>query len=111
MSQTYEERKTQLLNSIIMSPEGTPTKALTFKPNTLTPVEVHNAQGRKRRSGQPRVKWIDATLENLWQVIKNTNPELRYTALNLDMNTHIEQLKIAAGHNLHEITPGYITCT
>ena len=111
MSQTYEERKTQLLNSIITSPEGTPTKVITFKPNTLTPVEVHNTQGRKRRAGQPRVKWIDTTLENLWQLIKNTVEECKYTPLNLDNDTHIEQIKVAAGHNLHEISFSYIVKT
>ena len=109
MSQTYEERKTQLLNSIITSPEGTPTKVTTFKPNTLTPVDMHDVKGRKRRSGQPRVKWVETTLESLWQLIKNTNEEFKYTTLNLNNDTHIEQIKIAAGHNLHEITPGYIT--
>ena len=56
VSQVYEERDTQLLNSIIIAPEGSPTKAATFQPNTLHPVTVHNTQGRKRRPGQPRVK-------------------------------------------------------
>ena len=53
MSQVHEERKTQLLNSIIISTEGAPTKALTFQPNTLNPVEIHNEYGRKRQSGHP----------------------------------------------------------
>ena len=34
MSQVYEERKIQMLNSIISSPEGTPTKVVTFQPDT-----------------------------------------------------------------------------
>ena len=37
--------------------------------------------------------------------------EFKYTPLNLDNDTHIEQIKIAAGHNLHEITPSYIVKT
>ena len=83
MSQTYEERKAQLLNSIITSPEGTPTKVITFKPNTLTPVDLHDVTGRKRRSGQPRIKWVDTTMENLWHLIKTTNEIFRCTTLDL----------------------------
>ena len=111
MSQVYEERKTQLLNSIINAPEETPTKAVTFQPNTLLPVEIHNVQGRRRRPGHPRVKWVNTTLENLWQLIKEQHPEFRYTQLNLNNDAHINALKLAAGTNLHEITPGYIIKT
>ena len=108
MSQVYEERKTQLLNSIICSPEGSPTRVLTFQPNTLQPTEIHDNNTRKRRSGHPRVKWVDTTLENLWTLIKTEMPQFRYSPLNLSNPQHIEAIKLAAGTNLHEITPGYI---
>ena len=111
MSQVYEERTTQLLNSIIRSPEETPTRVVTFQPNTLNPVEIHNNRDRKRRSGHPRVKWVETTLENLWQLIKQKQPEFRYAQLNLNNDTHIEALKLAAGSDLHEITPGYVIAT
>ena len=111
MSQVYEERKTQLLNSIITSPEGTPTKVLTFKQNSLHPTEIHNTQGRKRRSGQPRVKWVDTALDNLWQLIQKDYSEFKYEKMNLDKEEHIKIITDAAKLNLHEFSPGYLLPT
>ena len=111
MSQVYEERKTQLLNSIIMSPEETPTKVFTFQPNTLYPTEVHDTQGRKRRSGQPRVKWVDTALDNLWQLIKKDFPEFKYEKMNLDKDEHINIIIKVAQQNLHEFSPSFLLPT
>ena len=47
-------------------------------------------------------------MANLWQLNKRLMPEFQYIPLDLNNNDHIEALKLAAGADLHEITPGYI---
>ena len=108
MSQVYEERKTQLVNSIISSPENTPTKKCAFKPNTLQPVEVYNQQGRTRRPRQPRAKWVETAMEMRWNLIKREFEEFRYEQMDLEKPEHIEIIKFTAGRNLNAITPNYL---
>eukprot|EP00973_Karenia_brevis_P050620 7028295-Karenia_brevis.AAC.1 len=50
-----------MLYRIIRMPEDNPQKTITFQPHTLLPVDIG-----KRRTGKPRVKWIDKTLEHAW---------------------------------------------
>ena len=56
----------------------------------------------------PRVKWVETTMANLWQLNKRLMPEFQYIPLDLKNNDHIEAVKLAAEADLHEITPGYI---
>ena len=107
-SRAYNERKVQLLDSIIVSPEGSPPKWVTFQPNTLHPVYIQSTRGAKRRAGQPRVNWVETALELLWHLIGQHGPDLKYSSMDIDNDIHFQAIQQAAQVNVHEVTPGYI---
>ena len=76
-SQVYEERKLNVLNGIIRSPPGAPTRSMTFKGDALHPVSFTETEGTVRRSGKPRVKWLETPLDSLWKIIGLFRHDLR----------------------------------
>ena len=108
----YEERKTNLLNKIILEPPESPIRHTTFEYDTLTPISITERRNVIQRSGQPRVKWTETGLRKLWNlVIKHTNPELRYEIMNTNRTTREEAIIGAAKRNLHCDTPNHIIRT
>ena len=100
-SEIYEERKIQYLNKIILAEEGDSMKSLTFQPETITRVQFQMRPGVKRRIGKPRTKWVETTMDNLWNLIgKTTRPELRGAIMNLNKKEHVEAIKEAARQNV-----------
>ena len=107
-SQVYEERKVTLLSNIIKLPPGAPTKAMTFKANTLHPVSFTETAGTVRRSGKPRIKWVETTLDSLWKIIGLFRYDLRYTLMNLHNDEHVPIIREAAISNLDTFSPNYV---
>ena len=100
-STVYNERKQKLLNKIILLPENNPLKVQTFQPNSLLPTTVNSRTGTAKREGRPRVKWVETGLETLWQLIRtHIRPDLKYTALNLEDDSHAQALINGATLNL-----------
>ena len=99
-SQVYEERKIKLLQKIIQSEEDDPLRSVTFKPNSMTPIDITDRPGTKRRIGQPKTKWLETGLEALWRTVGRTiDPTMKYTTLDLNNENHIETMKKAAKTN------------
>ena len=107
-SQVYEERKVNILNNIINLPPGAPTRSMTFKGNTLHPVSFTEVEGTVRRSGKPRVKWLETTLDPLWKIIGLFRNDLRYTIMNLNNGEHVEVIRAAATANVHTFSPNFV---
>ena len=67
-SEVLKTRRVQLLSKIITSPPGSAAKSVTFKPGTIEPISNQDVRRQnpeaKRRSGQPKTKWVEKTLEN-----------------------------------------------
>eukprot|EP00973_Karenia_brevis_P067619 9408815-Karenia_brevis.AAC.1 len=58
--------------------DDNPQKTVTFQPGTLLPVDIG-----KRRTGKPRVKWIDKTLEHAWsRLVHSEFTQYRYDSFN-----------------------------
>ena len=111
-SKVNEERQIGLLNKIILAEDDRSIKYVTFKEGTLQPKKIQETPGVKRRPGQPRVKWTEATLEKLWTLIGNQlNPALKYSIMNLQNDEHIQAILEAARQNLCEETPSKILGT
>ena len=53
--------------------EGNPSKILTFKPKTKIPIDVTEREGKRRRGGRPRETWVETSLDNLWNLVKQEN--------------------------------------
>ena len=68
-SQVYEQRQIKLLSKIINMPEDSPPKVVTFEHDSLHPVSFHATAGVVRRSGQPRVKWVETAMDKLWKLL------------------------------------------
>eukprot|EP00973_Karenia_brevis_P049122 6813088-Karenia_brevis.AAC.1 len=107
-SEVYDERKTKLLNKIIKKPQTDPIRAITFQQHSLVPIQIENKPGVKRRSGQPRVRWVETALARLWTLIGKERADLRYSIMNLQNEEHIEAITWAAGRDMSEFTPTYI---
>ena len=102
-SAVYEERKIQQLNKIINAGEEDPARSITFQGDTLHPVSVTARPGTKRRVGQPRVKWIEDTLQKLWTLVgKTIRPDMRYTIFSPNNEEHVQAMKEAARFNIHQ---------
>ena len=77
-SEVIEERKTKLIGKIIREEEGSILRHVTFRPNKIEPKQIEDREGVRRRAGQPRVRWVETALENLWKVVqKKRNLALR----------------------------------
>ena len=111
-SEVYEERKTKLLNKIILEPEDSPIKQVIFQPGTLKPTNITHQPGVKRRVGKPKVKSVETGFERLWKLVgEKQNENLRYTIMNLDNEEHIRELTRAAKRNLSEFSPHHVIRT
>ena len=102
-SQVYEERKIKLLQKNIQTEEDDPLRCVTFKPNSMTPIDITDGPGTKRRVRKPKTKWLETGLEALWRIVGRTiDPTKKYTTLDLSNDNHIETLKKAAKTNIIE---------
>ena len=111
-STVYEERKNKLLNAIVLAPPDAPIRYCTFRYNTYEPIQIEDKEGVRRRSGKPRVRWVETTLNRLWELIgKHMRPELKHSVMNLKNNDHIEAIRRAAAMNLCEETPNHVRRT
>ena len=72
----YRKAKFKTMNQIIQKTNPTNTEA-TFRRNLETRLHTN------RRVGRPRNHWATETLKEIWEIIRNTNPE--YTNTNLDI--------------------------
>eukprot|EP00973_Karenia_brevis_P007164 971901-Karenia_brevis.AAC.1 len=73
-------------------PEDSPQKSITFQPNILLPVDIG-----KRRTGKPRVKWIDKTLEHAWYRLTHSEfTQYRYEAFNPLSEENVRVIKTGA---------------
>ena len=88
----HKQRRIIYLCRLIHSDTYEPGTSITFDPETLQPID-HGTQ----RSGQPRLKWFKATLQDLWLKAKKEIPELKYASiLDPKNSTHIESIKLYA---------------
>eukprot|EP00973_Karenia_brevis_P009298 1259475-Karenia_brevis.AAC.1 len=72
--------------------EDNPQKTITFQPNSLLPVDIG-----KRRTGKPRVKWIDKTLEHAWRrLVHSEFTQYRYDDFDPENAEHIDVIKAGA---------------
>ena len=81
---------------------------MTFKGNTLHPVSFTEVEGTARRSGKPRVKWLETTLDSLWRIIGLYRYEYRYAIMNLNNDEHVEAIRAAATEQVHTFSPNYV---
>ena len=108
-SKIYEEQKSKLLNKIINAPPDTPIRHCTFRPNSIEPIQIKDKGNVKRRSGKPRVKWVETGMERLWSLIGNsTRPDLKYSIMNLQNPEHVAAIERAARMNIYQDSPSYI---
>ena len=81
---------------------------MTFKGNTLQPVSFTEVEGTARRSGKPRIKWLETTLESLWKIVGLYRQDLRYSIMNLSNDEHVQAIRAAASANEHTFTPNFV---
>ena len=107
--EVYEDRKNRLLAKIIRQPPTDPIRYCTFKFNTFQPIQIEDRAGTIRRVGQPRVRWVESSLERLWRIIGQNNETLRYEILNLERPSHTQAIEEAARLDMSEERPSRIT--
>jgi len=101
-SRIYEERKQKALTKIVNLEEGNPSKSVTFKKGTLIPLDVTEREGTKRRSGKPRVKWVETGLGNLWKLVGEGNSDYKWSIYDQNNEGHVKEMKrVAAIKNIH----------
>eukprot|EP00973_Karenia_brevis_P005223 717279-Karenia_brevis.AAC.1 len=84
-----------MLYRIINMRDDNPQKSITFQPNSLIPVDIG-----KRRTGKPRVKWIDKTLEHAWRRLVNSEfTQYRYQDFDPDNPEHVSVITQGARAN------------
>ena len=62
LSQFYQERKIKLMGHIIRANDNDPLRAVTFLPNSLTPIPWD----AKKRPGRPKIDWIEETKKDIF---------------------------------------------
>eukprot|EP00973_Karenia_brevis_P059279 8252862-Karenia_brevis.AAC.1 len=72
--------------------DDNPQKAITFQPNILLPVDIG-----KRRTGKPRVKWINKTLEHAWSRLTHSEfTQYRYDTFDPYNDNHVRVIQTGA---------------
>ena len=72
-------------------------------------IYIYTTEGVTRRSGQPRVKWVETTLDKLWKLIgQNMDTSYKYSIMNLENVEHVHIIHRAAEMDLHEFSPSYL---
>ena len=85
-------------------------KHVTFRRNTLEPIQIEDKKGVKRRSGQPRIRWVETAMGNLWKIVQELwRPDWKFNSLNPDNEEHIEEFKKTADTGIFELTLSKVT--
>eukprot|EP00973_Karenia_brevis_P054025 7504453-Karenia_brevis.AAC.1 len=78
--------RVKMLYRVINASESSPLKTVTFQDDTLFPIDIG-----KRRTGKPRVKWVDKTIEHAWRRLVNSEyTQYRYTPFDYNNDDHIQ---------------------
>ncbi len=79
-----------MIAKVISAQEQDIPKTLTFKPNTLIPIDITEHQNTTRRRGTLRNKWTETGLQTMWNKAHADTP---YDEENMD---RIRMLKTIA---------------
>ena len=99
--QVHHDIKIKMLYRLINSPSHDPQVKITFQDDTLYPVDIG-----KRRTGRPRIKWIDNTIDLAWgRITKAKYVQYIHTPIDPDNQAHVHTLRRAA----KDMYLGYVT--
>ena len=92
----HRERRITTLAKLIKMKEQDPAASVTMDSSFIP--HDHGV----RRKGRPRIKWLDTTLEDMWEDMKQDNQDIRGSILNLGNPRHRHLLEEEAGNKKYK---------
>ena len=96
LSVLHRERRITTLAKLIKMKEQDPAASVTMDSSFIP--HDHGV----RRKGRPRIKWLDTTLEDMWEDMKQDNQDIRGSILNLRNPRHRHLLEEEAGNKKYK---------
>ena len=92
LTQIHDDMKIRMLYRILRMANDNPHVTITFEEGTLHPIDIG-----KRRSGRPRIKWLDNVMELAWQrITRSKYHQFMYQNFDADNDAHVSTLREAA---------------
>ena len=92
LTQTHDDMKSRMLFRILRMASDKPHVTITFEEGTLHPIDIG-----KRRTGRPRIKWLDNVIDLAWQrITRSRYHQFMYHSFDANNEDHVATLKEAA---------------
>ena len=92
LTQIHDDMKIRMLYRILRMSQDNPHVTITFEDGTLHPIDIG-----KRRSGRPRIKWLDNVMDLAWRrITRSKYPHYMYQNFDADNEDHVRTIREAA---------------